>query len=195
MIMISLGGPFEAELDNDGYPIVDTIALKGGSILVLRQGSDGVELAAGTADAGIDVSELPIEADREPPIAARPDLTPEELRAAPVFLELGDKTLVFTSVSVSQNHGSGTVGLRVQITEESLEYVDEGRMDFVWVVHESGVWEPEFSGIWNTYEFDRTISPGPGLAVGTVVDVVVGFVDMGGVVRLMRATTRVIEDF
>ncbi|MDX1439156.1 MAG: hypothetical protein R3284_04560, partial [Rubricoccaceae bacterium] len=47
IIMISLGGPFDAVLDSDGYPIIDTIELTGGSILLLRQGADGWESAEG----------------------------------------------------------------------------------------------------------------------------------------------------
>jgi hypothetical protein len=194
MIMVSLRAPIDAALDSDGYPIVEAIEVRGGSFLVVRQGSDGTESAAGPADAAISVSELPIETDREPPVVARPDLTPEELRAAPTILKLGDKTLVFLIASVRQSWGTGGIGMRVRITEESLKNVDEVRMDFVWMVHESGVWEPQVRSIWNTYEYEQSIVSGPGLPVGTVVDVIVGFVDMSGVVRLMRASTQVMSD-
>lgn len=192
MIMISLGGPFDAAFDSDGYPIIDTIELlAGGSIFLLRQGSDGWESAEGPATGGIALSKVPIEADREPPIVARPDLTPEELRAAPTVLRLGHKTLVFAETVVAKMWGSATIAVSVRILEESLDNVDEARMDFVWVVHESGVWEPDVGSIWNTHEFLTSGSPGPVWSVGTDVDVVVGFVDIDAVVHLMRTTTRV----
>jgi len=194
-MMITLGGPFEAALDGDGYPIIDSIELKGGSIVVQELRSDGFELAAGQAAAEIGLSKLPIEGDREPPIVARPDLTPEELAAAPTTLEFGDKTLVFTGASVSQSWGSATVTLCFQIKEMNLNMFDEVRMDFVWVVRESDVWEPAVSSIWNNYEFGSCAQDGPNWPVAADVDVVVGFVDMDGVVQLMKATTSVKSDF
>ena len=191
IIMISLGGPFDAVLDSDGYPIIDTIELTGGSILLLRQGADGWESAEGPITAGITLSDVPIEADREPPVVARPHLTPEELKAAPTVLRLGDRALVYTKTVVAQSWGSPATMMEVWIWEENLHNVDKVRMDFIWVIHEAGVWEPDISSIWNTSEFMVSASAGPVWPVATDVDVVVGFVDVDGAVHLMRATTRV----
>ena len=68
-------------------------------------------------------------------------------------------------------------------------------MDFVWLVQESDVWEPEIQSIWNNYEFSTGAYNGPGWAVGTDVDIVVGFVDVDGDVHLMRARRSVSCDF
>ena len=193
MMMTKLGGTFEATLDSDGFPIIDTIELDG-SIMFQELRRDGFEWASGEVAAELRISELPVEDDKEPPIVARPDLTPEELRAAPSVLRLGDKALVFTTATVFQRWGTGTVGLSIWIKEESLHNVDEGRMDFAWVARESDVWQPELGSIWNNYEFVTGAGDGPSWPVGAVVDIVVGFVDREGDVQLMRATTTVDSD-
>jgi len=191
VITINLAGPYDAALDSDGYPIIDTINLTGGSTAILRQGSDGWEFAEGRVTGEITLSEIPIEAEREPPIVARPDLTPEELRTAPSAVRLGHKTLVFVKTVVAKMWGSAAIAVDFEIMERNLEYVDEARMDFVWVIHESDVWEPSVASIWNTWTFIANGSPGPVWPVAADVDVVVGFVDVDGVVHLMRARTSI----
>ncbi|MDX1439589.1 MAG: hypothetical protein R3284_06780 [Rubricoccaceae bacterium] len=123
--------------------------------------------------------------------AHKTDLTPEELKAAPTVLRLGDRALVYTKTVVAQSWGSPATMMEVWIWEENLHNVDKVRMDFIWVIHEAGVWEPDISSIWNTSEFMVSASAGPVWPVATDVDVVVGFVDVDGAVHLMRATTRV----
>ncbi len=194
--LIGLHGLSDAALDSDGYPIIDTIDLKG-SIHILFTGGRGA--ASGRGAAEMRLSHLPIEADREPPIVTRPDLSPEELKAAPPVLEFGEKTLVFTGAFATRGHSGGNpVVLGVHIYEEDFFFFDEVRMDFVWVVHESGVCEPEneyVNSIWNTHHFEAHSGYGPSWPVGTDVDIVVGFVDMDGNVHLMKATTTINESF
>jgi hypothetical protein len=192
---IMLRGPVETSLDSNGYPLLDTIELKGSILTQEYRYSLGFSVATGEIVAEINLSGIPIEIDREPPIVARPYLTPEELRAVPTVLTLGDKTLVFTEAVVAQQWGRGGVGLSFTVTEESLHNVDEGRMDFVWMVSDADLWEPSVPSVWNTSAFSGSASDGTFLPAGTNVDVVVGFVDIGGVVHLIRAATEVQSDY
>jgi hypothetical protein len=190
--IIGFGGSFKATLDGNGFPIIDTVELKEGSVSMLDYARASAE---GRATARISLSQLPIEDDREPPVVARPYLKPEELAAAPSVLQLGDKTLLFQNAVFHVPYGSGERNMYFSIIEESYYYVDEVRMDFVWVVQETDMWEPEIRSVWNSTEFGASATDGPNWPLGKDVDIVVGFVDSNGDVLLVKTTRTLTQDF
>ena len=194
-ITVLLAGSFDATLDGNGFPILDAIEMEDASISIGEYRGFAFQWAGGPITAGLHLSQAQIDDDREPPVVARPHLAPEALNAAPTTLELGDRTLFFPRAELYVPYGSRERILSVEIEEEGYHYVDEVRLDFVWAVTEDDVWEPQIASLWNQYEFLLSVRDGPDWPVGTDVDIVVGFVDATGTVRLMKATSTVAQDF
>jgi len=193
-----LHGLYEMPVDTAGFPAIEnTIRLSGFTGIWQRDAQQGYYRATGDANAEIkNLRELPIEKKRVPPVVPRPILTPQELISAPSTLEFGDKRLVFIGSGAIKSWGNGpAVQIGFSIQEESYCDVDELRLDFLWVVHETGVWEPEIVPVWDTYYFRGVAYDGPTWPTDTDVAIVVGFVDLNGDVSLMRITETIDQGF
>ena len=80
--------------------------------------------------------------------------------------------------------------------EQNFWDLDQARLDFLWVVHESGeVWQPDISSVWDTHYFERSGREGPPWPIDTDVDIVAGFVDLNGDLLLMRITRTIFRPF
>lgn len=179
----------EIPVDAAGFPVIDgDLTLRGGVSMGMRYGT----AVGGSAEVTIkDWDMLPVHHKTEPPVVARPALAVQDLRQAPETLALGDYELAFDLSRVFRPVGHG-VTVEFAIWEQGLWDVDQARLDFVWVVHESGdVWEPEIPSVWDRFQMEESVRDGPAWDVGTQVDVVAGFVDLDGNVQLMRSAVTI----
>ena len=180
-------GLVEMSVDAAGFPVIDGDLAFSGDILIGMQSGT-------TARGGADVTiknwhVLPVHHKPEPPVVARPTFTVQELRDGPETLEFGEYKLAFQKGDAFRPALDRGITVSFSIWEQGLWDFDQARLDFLWVVHESGeVWEPEISSTWDRFRMERSASDGPMWVVGTEVDVVAGFVDLNGDVWLMRIT-------
>jgi hypothetical protein len=180
-------GPVEMSVDAAGFPVIDgDLAFSGGFLIGMRDGTT----AHGSADVTVrNWHVLPVHHKPEPPVVGRPTFTVQELRNAPETLELGEYKLAFQKGDGFRPALDRGITVSFSIWEQGLRDFDQARLDFLWVVHESGeVWEPEIPSAWDSFRMERSASGGPKWGVGTQVDVVAGFVDLNGDVCLMRIT-------
>jgi len=193
---LTMQSPTEMPIDANGFPSIGEEVMLSGPLRFTQYGGP-YQTAAGSANLRIkNLHVLPIRHKSEPPEVERPTLRVQQLRAAPSTLQFGNRTLVFNRAVASRwQSGAAPLDVFIEILEENFYMVDEVRMDFVWLVHESGIWEPEIGSIWNTHRFGAHASDGPLWPLGTAVDIVVGFTDMSGDVHLMKATTTVRSSF
>jgi hypothetical protein len=183
--------PVEMSTDADGFPVIDDdLALSG---------DFGMDTTAGTTVGGSgdmtirDWRTLPVHHKPEPPVVGRPTFTVQQLRNAPASLTIGEYTVAFRGSVVFQSSPNGEITVSFSIWEQGLWDFDQARLDFLWVVRESGeIWEPEIPSVWDSFRMDGSAGEGPAWAVGTLVDIVVGFVDLNGDVRLMGATEAIV---
>lgn len=188
--------PHDMPVDADGFPVIENAMTLSGPIRIQQHRLDGYQHAAGNADLRIkNIRVLPVRQKPEPPVVGRPTLTAQELRAAPSTLEFGDKKLAFQRASAYRPALYLGITATFLIMEESLRDLEEARLDFVWVVHESGVWEPEIASKWDTHYFEVGRNDGPKWPIDTDVDIVVGFVDLNGDVSLMGITKTIFLAF
>jgi len=180
-------GLVEMSVDEAGFPVIDGDLAFSGDFLIEMQGGT---TARGSADLTIkNWHVLPDHRKREPPVVARPTFTVQELRDAPETLEFGEYTLAFQKGDAFRPARDLGITVSFSIWEQGLWDIDQARLDFLWVVHESGeVWEPEIPSAWDSFRMERSASDGPKWEVGTEVDVVAGLVDLNGDVWLMRIT-------
>jgi len=180
------GGSAEMSVDADGFPVIgDELAVSGDFFV----DTPGGTMVHGSADVRIEKwPELPVHHKPEPPVVDRPVLSVQQLRRAPYALELGTHTLAFEAADAVVPADASGIAVSFTILEQGLWDFDDARLDFLWVVHESGeIWEPEIPSAWDTFRIQRSASGGPTWDALTEVDIVAGFVDLNGDVRLMRA--------
>ena len=180
-------GLVDMSVDEAGYPVIGgDMAVSGNFHIEMQDGT----MARGSADVTIKKWHmLPVHHKPEPPIIARPTFTVQELRDAPETLEFGEYKLAFQKGDAFRPALDRGITVSFSIWEQGLWDFDQARLDFLWVVHESGeVWEPEIPSAWDSFRMERSASDGPQWEVGTEVDVVAGFVDLNGDVWLMRIT-------
>jgi hypothetical protein len=180
-------GPVEMSVDAAGFPVIDgDLAFSGDFLIEMRGGPT----ARGSADVTIkNWPLLPVHHKPEPPVVARPTFTVQELRDAPETLEFGEYKLAFQKGDAFRPALDRGITVSFSIWEQGLWDFDQARLDFLWIVHESGeVWEPEVPSAWDSFRMERSASDGPKWEVGTEVDVMAGFVDLNGDVWLMRIT-------
>jgi hypothetical protein len=180
-------GLVEMSVDAAGFPVIDgDLAFSGGFLIGTQDGYT----PRGSADVKINNWHvLPVHHKPEPPVVARPTFTVQELRDAPETLEFGDYKLAFQKGDAFRPALDRGITVSFSIWEQGLWDFDQARLDFLWVVHESGeVWEPEIPSAWDSFRMERSASDGPKWEAGTEVDVVAGFVDLNGDVWLMRIT-------
>jgi hypothetical protein len=180
-------GLVEMSVDEAGFPVIDGDLAFSGNFLIETQAGP---TARGSADVTIkNWRLLPVHHKPEPPVVARPTLTAQELMGALETLEFGEYNLAFQRGDAYRPALHRGITVSFSIWEKSLRDFDQARLDFLWVVHESGeVWEPEIPSSWDSFRMERSASDGPMWVVGTEVDVVAGFVDLNGDVWLMRIT-------
>jgi hypothetical protein len=136
-----------------------------------------------------------------PPRVDRPPITVDELKAAPSTLTFGDKELNFYGVTVWRDEWPAMndrgVMVTAQVSEKNRKKLTEARLDFLWVVHELGVWEPDIPDDhkWNVWFFEAWAVDGPKWPIDSQAEVVVGFVTQKGEVKLMRASTTIFDPF
>jgi hypothetical protein len=179
--------PVEMSIDAAGFPVIDGDMAVSGSIRLYG----GPDLTArGSGDVKIkNWHVLSVHHKPEPPVVARPTFNVQELRDAPETLEFGEYKLAFQKGDAYRPALDRGITAFFSIWEQGLWDFDQARLDFLWVVHESGeVWEPEIPSAWDSIRMERSASDGPEWEVGTEVDVVAGFVDLNGDVWLMRIT-------
>jgi hypothetical protein len=188
--------PLDLPIDNDGFPIVGEEAIFSGPLLLQDFAYNRPStLLAGSGDFQIrNLNLMPIREKPVPPVVERPEFTVEQLRAGPSSLQFGEQGVVFTHGDVQQDHFSGVLSASFGIWEQNLRDFDQARLDFVWVVHESGdVWQPDIVPQWDTYKLGDVVKDGPWWPVGTGVDIIVGFVDLKGEVWITRNSLTVGE--
>jgi hypothetical protein len=186
--------PIEMSVDEAGFPTIDgDLAFSGD----LRIGRSDRATVFGSADVTVkNWQSLPVHHKPEPPVVTRPTFTEQELRDAPETLEIGEYKLAFGNGDATRPAIDRGITVSVSIWEQGLWDFDQGRLDFLWVVHESGeVWEPEIQSAWDYFRMDRSASDGPEWGAGTDVDIVAGFVDLNGDVWLMRTTETIESSF
>jgi hypothetical protein len=180
-------GDSDMSVDAGGFPMIgDDLALSGDVLVEMLDGTK----ARGSADVTIkNWQTLPVRHKPEPPVVARPTVTVQMLRDAPETLEFGEYKLAFQKCEAFRPALDRGITVSFSIWEQGLWDFDKARLDFLWVVHESGeVWEPEITSAWDDIRMDRSTSDGPEWEVGTEVDVLAGFVDLNGDLWLMRSS-------
>jgi hypothetical protein len=174
-------------VDEAGFPAIDgDLAFSGDLRIGMKDGATAI----GSADVTIkNWHMLPVHHKPEPPVVTRPTFTVQELRDAPETLEFGEYKLAFQKGDAFRPALDRGITVSFSIWEQGLWDFDQARLDYLWVVHESGeVWEPEIPSAWDSFRMERSASDGPKWEVGTEVAVVAGFVDLNGDVWLMRIT-------
>ena len=187
-------GPVEMSVDAAGFPVFDGDLAFSGDLLIETQGGTTVR---GNADVTIkNWCLLPVHHKPEPPVVARPTFVVQDLRDAPETLEFGEYKLAFRKGDAFRPALDRGITVVFSIWEQGLWDFDQARLDFLWVVHESGeLWEPAIPSAWDSFRMERSASDGPKWEVGTEVDVVAGFVDLNGDVWLIRITDTIESSF